>query len=70
MLDRLSFAYWYGLRFTQTFAANVGRRNDYYWPGRRAGLFLTCAVAHIIARTCAEIRTGRAHDQLPEGQHA
>lgn len=66
MFDRVAFAYWYCLRFVQTFAANVGRRNDYFWPGKRAGLFFALWLAHLIAATCASIATGRTWSQLPE----
>lgn len=38
------------------FARNVGRRNDYYWPGERCSIRNAGFVAKVVADTCISIR--------------
>lgn len=37
------------IRYVRVFLATLGRRNDYYWPGHRAGI----RTAHLVARLVA-----------------
>jgi hypothetical protein len=52
---RLLFYVW---NYVSTFVGTIGRRNEYFWPGRRAD----CATAHLVAgcvaRGCDGVRYG------------
>ena len=43
--------YW-AWNYAATFCTTIGRRNDYYWPGMRAGIGTAHLVAWCTARGC------------------
>ena len=45
-----------------TFCQNIGRLNDYYWPGERCGIKMAAFVATCVARGCDRVRYGHDYD--------
>lgn len=38
--------------YAVAFCETIGRRNDFYWPGRRAGIATAHLVGRCVARGC------------------
>ena len=56
----------YGLRvWLASFAENLWRPNDYWWPGQRSSVSNTAFVAVVIANACVGVRYSR---EWPSGR--